>query len=167
MVDVIVLPSQPQPIQLTAKAAVRKLGDHLEGFLANTHSRYPKQYEDPDYVLREDRVADILLTIACMESVDYKWAKRKAAFIRDLTGKDIKLGKAMEMIGRALGYKYWAQCVFARDANDQIENVWGSELLKHETMFEDRELTRVERREIFRNNRIQELISQNRHLHRK
>jgi hypothetical protein len=62
MVDITILPPEDAPPQLTARYVIGSLGEHWAAFLAaNNISGW---VQDDDYVLRDDRIADLLLTIS-------------------------------------------------------------------------------------------------------
>jgi hypothetical protein len=125
MVDITILPPEGAPPQLTARYVIGSLGEHWAAFLAaNNISGW---VQDDDYVLRDDRIADLLLTISATTGMYMGQFKRMASRLSALSkdcGNQIQLSAINEIVAKALGYYSYNFAYKCRTADDFIENVW-------------------------------------------
>lgn len=157
---VVVLPPEAIPTQITAKAAISKLGDHLQAFLA--HNNIHGYLHDPSYVLRDDRIADILLQVGIQESLTYIALKDLARKIKLLSNKAIKHGHSLELLARALGYKTWHDCVHSMPETEVIVNMWLDPTSTQVRLFDTKEVKRGTARQVYDNPEVKRLIRLNR-----
>lgn len=132
--QITVLPPQPDEPQITARHAIQGLGQHAEAFLAanNLHG----WAEDDAYVLRPDRLADILLTLSASTGLYVGQVKRFARRISKLSdagGSKIQRAKALDLVVKSLGYFNYEIAYRCRSADDFIQNFWpqGSAMSLH------------------------------------
>jgi hypothetical protein len=125
MVEVTVLPPQEADKQLTAKYVIKTLGEHAQAFmLANNINGF---LEDDNYVLRDDRVVDILLRVSCTAGLTRAQVKRFAFNITKMTKEaksKIPLSAALNLVARALGYHAYNLAHACCDDQGYIENLW-------------------------------------------
>lgn len=125
MTEVTLIPPQELPKQITARSVISTLGEHWIAFLAaNNMSGWTA---DEEYVLREDRFADVLLMIAGSTGLYLSQLKRNGKRLKKLaaaTDNTVGLSKIYDMIAKALGYSGYAIAVKCRTADDFIENIW-------------------------------------------
>lgn len=125
MPEITVLPPQEAPTQLTARSVVETLGEHWSAFLAaNNLSGWT---EDDDYILRDDRFADVLLSISSTTGMYVSEFKRQAARMKALSvsaGTKVRITAVNEFIARALGYDTYYMAYKCRTVDDFIQNVW-------------------------------------------
>lgn len=125
MVDITILPPEDAPPQLTARYVIGSLGEHWAAFLAaNNISGW---VQDDEYVLRDDRIADLLLTISATTGLYMGQFKRMASRLSTLSkdsGNQIPLTAINEIVAKALGYYSYNFAYKCRTTDDFIENVW-------------------------------------------
>ncbi|KZN20528.1 MULTISPECIES: hypothetical protein [Pseudomonas] len=125
MTEITQLPPQEPPKQITARFVINTLGEHWVAFLAaNNMSGWTAEEE---YVLRDDRFADVLLMIASSTGMYLGQLKRSGKQLRNLaaaTENHVGLSKIYDMISKALGYSGYAIAYKCRTVDDFIENVW-------------------------------------------
>lgn len=160
VMDIVVLPPEAEPKQLTAKVVLHRLGDHLQAFLA--HNNMHGYLKDPEYVLRDDRVADILLDVASRESVHYKTLKEIARKLKLLSDKSMKHGHCLELLARALGYKTWRDCVFSMPESEVIVNMWLDSSSTQIRLFDTTVMNKAEARQVYDIPQIKNMIKANR-----
>lgn len=136
MVEVTVLPPQVSFPQLTAKHVIKTLGEHRTAFMnANNLSGYV----DDDYVLREDKVADLLTMIGCTKGMTWQQVKDFGWKIKQLT-KDSKsklsLVACIDLVSKALGYNGQALAQVCQNREGFVENLWGEGIVVDMKMFE-------------------------------
>lgn len=156
--DITILPASPAPTLLTAQARVRSMGEHFVAFLAmnNIHG----YLNDPDYVLRTDRVNDILLSVALSDGLSDTEFKTQAFAIKNLTRKQIGVGASMELLARAMGYSHYQLANLCRSPEGYIENVWsGSVRVAAELLSSEESLKQRQFRNYADNPRIRELYT--------
>ncbi|EPG8944069.1 hypothetical protein L4Z64_001476 [Pseudomonas aeruginosa] len=125
MVEIIEVPPQELPKQITAKHVAHSLGEHLEAFLA-ANNMTGWQHEE-DYVLRDDRLGDQLLLISQSTGLSVALIKRMAKRLKKLgqaNGAELKLSAVQEMLAHALGYRNFKLALVCRTVDDFIENIW-------------------------------------------
>lgn len=145
-----ILPAQEIPSQITVRTVSKTLGDHFAGFIAaNNLNGY---LSDPDYVLRDDRIGDILLKVTVKPGMSLSEMKQLASSMVRLTSRHITHSRALELISRALGYPTYYLAQICRDREDYIGNVWAGEGMGREMMYELSGLGKG--RNIFRNSLI-------------
>ncbi|WP_141678559.1 hypothetical protein [Pseudomonas sp. AU12215] len=119
------LPPQKNPKQLTARHAARHLGEHLSAFLAaNNLSGWTAE---DSYILREDRISDVLIIIGCSTGLYTGQLKRYAKIIKNLAKTcdgSITCSQAHDIISRSLGYKNYHTAYKCRTTDNFLENVW-------------------------------------------
>jgi hypothetical protein len=120
-VEITEIPPQEEPKQLTVRAVSKTLGEHFAAFLAaNNLNGY---MDDPDYVLRDDRVGDILMGIASQPGLKEKRVKDHARKLRDLSGMNYMT--CLHLVCRALGYPAWDLAKKYMDTKEcYILNMW-------------------------------------------
>lgn len=158
-VEIQVLPAVPIPKKLTARHAAETLGEHFTAFLAanNLHG----YLENPDYVLRDDRVNDVLLKVVISDGLRDTELKKLAFTIKNLTEKQIGVTKAYELMARALGYKGWQLARLCKEENGFIPNVWKGERSAVQNLFIEEVLKAHEFETTNRNPMIAELFARN------
>ncbi|MGF6282302.1 hypothetical protein ABH908_000214 [Pseudomonas frederiksbergensis] len=125
MVDVTILPSEEIPSQITARHVIRSLGEHWDAFLAANNISGWQQ--DDDYVLRDDRIADLLLIISATSGLYLGQFKRMAMRVKVLSqesGNKLPISVINEFLAKALGYYSYNFAYKCRTTDDFIENVW-------------------------------------------
>lgn len=132
--QVTVLPPQPDEPQITARHAIQGLGQHAEAFLAANNLQ--GWAEDEAYVLRLDRLADVLLMLSASTGLYAGQVKRFARRISKLSnagGSKIKRATALNLVVKALGYYSYEVAYRCRSADDFIQNFWphGSAMSLH------------------------------------
>ncbi|KPC17117.1 Uncharacterized protein AC499_1278 [Pseudomonas amygdali pv. lachrymans] len=83
--------------------------------------------EDEAYVLRLDRLADVLLMLSASTGLYVGQVKRYARRISKLSdagGSKIKRAKALDFVVKALGYYSYDVAYRCRGADDFIQNFW-------------------------------------------
>lgn len=137
MVEVTELPPQPNLPKLTARHVIKTLGEHRVAFLAANNLTWCKM-DDDEYVLRDDRIADILLMVACTKGMHYQhikdfgWKIRRLAKDRPV---DLPLTAAIDLVAKALGYNHATLANVCRDEDSFVENLWGHGVIITEQMF--------------------------------
>lgn len=125
MPEIIVLPPAAAPTQLTARYVSQSLGEHWTAFLAaNNMAGWVR---DDDYILRDDRIGDLLLTISATTGLYLGQFKHMASAISALSkesGSKIQLSAVNEIVAKALGYYSYNFAYKCRTTDDFIENVW-------------------------------------------
>lgn len=121
----IELPPQEATKILTARHVIETLGEHYTAFLAanNLSGWAPAE----DYVLRHDRLADVLVEISLSTGMYLGHFKRTTTRLRQLTKKadsKIKHCVLLEMVAKALGYPSYYVAYRCRSAEDFVENLW-------------------------------------------
>ncbi len=155
------LPPEEAPKQITVRYVSRTLGDHFAGFLAaNNLSGY---LADPDYVLRDDRVGDILLATSVKPGMRIEDIKQQASDLKRLTEKQLGHSKCLELLARALGYPTYYLASVCRDADGYVHNVWAGEGKGREILYDQSGVIKGNNsRRVFRNNLIVVLYAMNR-----
>lgn len=123
--QVTLLPPQPDEPQITARNAIQGLGQHAEAFLAANNLQ--GWAEDEAYVLRLDRLADVLLMLSASTGLYVGQVKRYARRISKLSdagGSKIKRAKALDFVVKALGYYSYDVAYRCRSADDFMQNFW-------------------------------------------
>lgn len=116
------LPPEPNPERITARAAIRSLGEHYQAFLAmNNLKGYP---DEPEHTLRGDRVHDLLLIISTKPGLTIEEAKAYGFRLKHITQGVVKLTEGYLMVVRALGYSNWAEARHCAEVGDFIPNLW-------------------------------------------
>lgn len=125
MTEITQLPPQEPPKQITARFVISNLGEHWVAFLAaNNMSGWTAEEE---YVLRDDRFADVLLMVASSKGMYLGQLKRYGKRLQKLaatTENHVGLSKVYDMIAKALGYSGYAIAYKCRTVDDFIENIW-------------------------------------------
>jgi hypothetical protein len=121
---------QQAPRQLTARAAIKHLGEHLQAFLnANNIASWKP---DDDYVLRSDKVADVLVTLGNARVLTVAQLKFQAKLLQRLfttSGAKISLSNSQNMVARCLGYKDYRLAYFCRSVDHYVDNLWPTEMV--------------------------------------
>jgi hypothetical protein len=157
--QVTVLPSEDPSPQLTVRTVSKTLGEHFTAFLAaNNLNGY---LDDPDYVLRDDRVGDILLRIVERPGMSIKDMKKRARSMHNKFG--LKHTDGLHVLSRALGYPAWDMANKYRDANDFVINMWLNRDTKvREHLFATGEkFTKQETRVLFKPGKIANALKHN------
>ncbi|MCX2694493.1 hypothetical protein OO256_26710 [Pseudomonas sp. DCB_CB] len=126
-IEVSVLPPADTPKQLTARSVISSLGEHWVAFLAANN--ITGWAEDADYILREDRIVDIVLTVGSSTGLYLGQLKRQASLIKKLSaasGGNLKIAHINEIIAKALGYKNYYMAYKCRSVDNFVQNVWPS-----------------------------------------
>lgn len=122
MVDIQNLPPQEGEPQLTARVAVKTLGEHFVAFLnANNLGGY---LTEPDRVLSDDRVGDLLILTACCKMINLAEFKRRATRLREISHRAIRPCEAHTLLAKAMGYRNYNNLLAARECDDIIYPVW-------------------------------------------
>ncbi|MDT8924648.1 hypothetical protein RBE51_17715 [Pseudomonas taiwanensis] len=123
--EITVLPPQPDEPQITARFAIQSLGEHAAGFLAaNNLQGWP---DDHDYVLRNDRIGDILLMLSATTGLYVGQAKRFAWLISKISEEaaaKIPRRASLDMVVKALGYFSYDVAYKCRSVDDFVQNFW-------------------------------------------
>jgi len=116
MPEVIHLPPQQEPKQLTAQQGHRHLREH---FLAFLNANNPRGFT-PDEVssIGEDTIVDLLLLVAQSGAVPEKGFKGYATRIKKASNGVICHGRALELVARAFGYPGWNEVKHCHIASD-------------------------------------------------
>jgi hypothetical protein len=105
MVDLIYLPPQEAPKQLTARQGTQHLHEHFLGFLnANNCTGFTAEEVSS---IGEDAIIELLLWIGRSPQVSERRFKRYATQIKRTTNGNISHSRALELVARALGYANW------------------------------------------------------------
>ena len=127
MPEIIVLPPAAAPTQLTARYVSQSLGEHWTAFLAANN--LAGWVQDDDYILRNDRIGDLLLKISATTGLYLGQYKLMAGTLTALTkdsGSKIQISAVNDIIAKALGYSCYYFALKCRTTDDFIENVWPS-----------------------------------------
>lgn len=133
-----VYPPQECDNILTARVAIAHLGDHLQAFLnANNISSWAPS---DDYILREDRVADILVCLGTskgMTIAQIKYRAKKLIKVVRSTGGSMKLSFAYSLIANCLGFSDYKFAYKYRSIDHYVENLWPLGMLINGCLFKD------------------------------
>lgn len=136
-----VYPAQQAEKPLTAKAAIVHLGDHLQAFLnANNISSWAPT---DDYVLREDRVADVLVCLGTAKGMSIAQIKYRAKKLLKLVradGSPMKLSFAYDLVANCLEYKAFRHAHVCRSIDHYVENLWPLNVISNGLLFNEGEL---------------------------
>ena len=136
-----VYPAQEVDIPLTAKVAIVNLGDHLQAFLnANNISSWAPV---DDYILREDRLADVLVflgTAKGMSIAQIKYRAKKLLKLVRASGNPMKLSFAYNLVANCLGYKAYRLAYMCRSIDHYVENLWPLDMINNGHLFNEGEL---------------------------
>lgn len=119
---------QANPQQLTARHCIDNLAEHWSAFQAvhNLNGWEP----DAAYVLRTDRIADILLRTSSRKHMSLKRIKETATTLKKLSAKadgKIKNTECLDMVAKALGYASYDLAYRCRSVDHVVDNAWGTE----------------------------------------
>lgn len=136
-----VYPAQEAEKPPTAKAAIVHLGDHLQAFLnANNISNWAPT---DDYVLREDRLADVLVCLGTakgMSIAQMKYRAKKLLKLARAYGNPMKLSFAYDLVANCLGYKAFRLAHMCRSIDHHVENLWPLDMIKNGQLFNEGKL---------------------------
>lgn len=136
-----VYPAQEAEKPVTAKAAIVHLGDHLQAFLnANNISNWAPA---DNYVLREDRVADVLVCLGTAKGMSIAQMKYRAKRLLKLVradGNPMKLSFAYDLVANCLGYKAFRLAHMCRSIDHYVENLWPLDVINNGRLFNEGEL---------------------------
>lgn len=136
-----VYPAQEVEKPLTAKVAIVHLGDHLQAFLnANNISSWAPTN---DYILREDRVADVLVCLGTAKGMSIAQIKYRAKKLLKLVradGNPMKLSFAYDLVANCLGYKAFRLAHVCRSIDHYVENLWPLDVMSNGRLFNEGEL---------------------------
>lgn len=117
---------------LTANARAKKLRDKYLQFMSTNN---PDGFvDDPDVEVDDSDVAGILINVSRASHITYAEIKEKAATIRTMTNKAIKLGQALHYLALAMGY-YTYKGALTEMKDDIIINKRKSASLANEQLF--------------------------------
>lgn len=123
--NIVLYAPQEIPKTLTARVAISRLGEHLQAFLnANNISNWTP---DEDYVLRDDKLADVLVTIGAakgMTIAQMKYQSRKVRKLAKAGGAIMKLNHAYSMVANCLGYRDFRTSFMCRSVDHYVDNLW-------------------------------------------
>ncbi len=101
------------------------MGEHLQAFLnANNIANWTP---DEDYVLRDDKLADVLVTIGAAKGMTIAQMKYQARKVRKLAkagGAIMKLNHAYSMVANCLGYRDFRTSFMCRSVDHYVDNLW-------------------------------------------
>lgn len=123
--EITILPPQPDEPQITARHAIQSLGQHAESFLAANNLK--GWVAEEDYVLRYDRIADLLLMLSASTGLYLGQVKRFARRISKLSQSEagkIALREALDLVVKSLGYFSYDVAYKCRSADEFIQNFW-------------------------------------------
>ncbi len=136
-----VYPAQEVDKLLTARVAIIHLGDHLQAFLnANNISNWAPS---DDYVLREDRLADVLVCLGTakgMSIAQIKYHARKLLKLVRAAGNPMKLNFAYNLVANCLGYKAYRLAYMCRSIDHHVENLWPLDMINNGHLFNEGEV---------------------------
>ena len=136
-----VYPAQEVDKLLTARVAIIHLGDHLQAFLnANNISNWAPS---DDYVLREDRLADVLVCLGTakgMSIAQIKYRARKLLKLVRAAGNPMKLNFAYNLVANCLGYKAYRLAYMCRSIDHHVENLWPLDMINNGHLFNEGEV---------------------------
>lgn len=102
MIEVMQLPPQDIPKQLTARVVLKTLGDHAQAFLNSTNKR--GFLDDPDSVVDDSTVIGTLLLFATMETVTSEQIYERAEHLVDISNgvmvKEVAVTTLMSALGQ-------------------------------------------------------------------
>ncbi|WP_409262953.1 hypothetical protein [Pseudomonas putida] len=123
--NIVLYAPQEIPKTLTARVAISRLGEHLQAFLnANNIANWTP---DEDYVLRDDKLADVLVTIGAAKGMTIAQMKYQARKVRKLAkagGAIMKLNHAYSMVANCLGYRDFRTSFMCRSVDHYVDNLW-------------------------------------------
>ncbi|MBX8617346.1 hypothetical protein K5D48_09790 [Pseudomonas cichorii] len=133
-----VYPAQEAEKPLTARVAIVQLGDHLQAFLNsnNISSWAPTD----DYILREDRLADVLVCLGTAKGMSIAQIKYRAKKLLKLVrayGNPMKLSFAYDLVANCLGYKAFRLAHMCRSIDHYVENLWPLEVINNGRLFNE------------------------------
>ena len=133
-----VYPAQEAEKPLTARVAIVQLGDHLQAFLNsnNISSWAPTD----DYILREDRLADVLVCLGTAKGMSIAQIKYRAKKLLKLVrayGNPMKLSFAYDLVANCLGYKAFRLAHMCRSIDHYVENLWPLEVIINGRLFNE------------------------------
>lgn len=102
MANVITLPGQPAPRQITVRYVVKALGEHYQAFL-NTNNLNGFQ-DDPDRILTMDKIHDILLMAAASKYVSRDEFRLYISRICELSGGLLSRDRVRRSLYTSMGY---------------------------------------------------------------
>lgn len=123
--NIVLYAPQEIPKTLTARVAISHLGEHLQAFLnANNISNWAP---DEDYVLRDDKLADLLVTLGTAKGMTIAQMKYQARRVRKLAkdgGATMMLNHAYSMVANCLGYRDFQTSFVCRSVDHYVNNLW-------------------------------------------
>ena len=133
-----VYPAQEAEKPLTARVAIVQLGDHLQAFLNsnNISSWAPTD----DYILREDRLADVLVCLGTAKGMSIAQIKYRAKKLLKLVrayGNPMKLSFAYDLVANCLGYKAFRLAHMCRSIDHYVENLWPLDVINNGRLFNE------------------------------
>lgn len=132
MVEVTIVPPQPDPTPLSAFHRPHNLEEHLRAFLAKNNSQGWVEQLD---ATETKTLFDILREWLTHESVSTVWGRKRALEISQFTRKALKRGNALELLARLYGYRYWKDCLETADVHGRVKNLrYGQKLVDFEIL---------------------------------
>ena len=133
-----VYPAQESEKPLTARVAIVQLGDHLQAFLNsnNISSWAPTD----DYILREDRLADVLVCLGTAKGMSIAQIKYRAKNLLKVVrayGNPMKLSFAYDLVANCLGYKAFRLAHMCRSIDHYVENLWPLDVINNGRLFNE------------------------------
>ncbi|WP_288440961.1 hypothetical protein [uncultured Pseudomonas sp.] len=123
--NIVLYAPQEIPKTLTARVAISHLGEHLRAFLnANNISNWAP---DEEYVLRDDKLADVLVTLGTakgMTIAQMKYQAKKVLKLAKAGGAKIQLGHSYSMVANCLGYRDFRTSLQCRSVDNYVDNLW-------------------------------------------
>lgn len=128
--NIVLYAPQEIPKTITARVAISRLGEHLQAFLnANNISKWTT---DEDYVLKDDKLADVLVTLGTAKGMTIAQIKYQARRVRKLAkagGAIMKLNHAYSMVANCLGYRDFKTSFKCRSVDHYVDNLWLTDML--------------------------------------
>lgn len=124
MIEIMTLPPQEAPKQLTARQVCESLGEHYEAFLAANNI---KGWIIDDHVLDNSHISDVLFRISASTGLYVGRLSNEGGHLRKLAkeaGNDAPLHFWMNCAARALGYPSYHLAHSCRRENGFVENLW-------------------------------------------
>lgn len=138
----VLYPAQQAPKQLTARAAIKHMGDHLQAFLnANNIASWKP---DDGYVLQDDKISDVLLTLGNARGLTVAQLKLQAKLLRKLLSTSalrVSLSLSQSMVANCLGYKNYQLAYMCRSVDHHIDNLWPTEMAITGQLLTESDLT--------------------------
>jgi len=115
MTNIIELPPQKPPKQLSARSTSRNLHEH---FLAFLNSNNPTGFSDEELSAEEfsadeialiegDTIVELLAIVSQYDTVSERTFKRLATRLKKTSAGAIKHSRALEIVSRVFGYAHW------------------------------------------------------------